>query len=221
VRGAAVRGARGWVALLALFIAGCATIPGSTEPASIPAERTRPAITPELRARLNRLRPAEDWPGAFVIQHRVRIRFPAPDGAREEAFDAALQREGRALLLLGFGPMQRVGFVLRLEDGAVTFTNRTGREMPFRPEDILADVQRVYFPWSGQDEHGMRVDERRSDGVLVTRTFGAVDHPELGEVEIEYSGEPFFRDVPARVLVRNGWFGYELSIENQRVELLD
>lgn len=219
------------LATVVLWRAGCASVPDEVkEPEALPPARL--VTNEELSRRLNQLLPADAFPGEFVLQHRVQIRWRSPQGDGEESFDAAFQKQNDTLLLVGLGPMHRIGFELRLEGGVVQFVNHTGREMPFRPEDILADVQRVYYPWlqpttscfdcqrSG-DRLGFQIQERIGASLLEERVFRVPEHPEIGSVTIEYSGEPFFEEIPTRIHIRNEWFGYDLLIENLRSDRIE
>ena len=57
--------------------------------------------------------------------------------------EAALEKRAGTLMLVGLGPMSRPGFVIRATDAGLDVTNHTGRDLPFDPAYILADVQRV------------------------------------------------------------------------------
>jgi hypothetical protein len=204
----------------------------TTDALGDPAVPPRSSLDVETTGVLNRLLPANALPGQFVIQQSVTVRWMAAEGPEEATFDAALQRRGDSLLLLGFGPMKQVGFELLLEDGRVRFENRTGRKVPFRPEDILADVQRVFYPWieSGGDcteceRRGRRlaldVEERIGKALLEERRFRFHERPELGVVLIRYSGDRLFGVVPTECDVSNEWFGYRLEIRSHRMDRID
>jgi hypothetical protein len=166
--------------------------------------------------------------GDVLMQQRVTVHF----GDRNEGFDAVFQKRGPTLLLLGLGPMNTVGFRLTYDDHEVLFENRTGREMPFRPERILSDVQRVFYPWIRQSPlcfeckrseilGELEVRERIGTRFLEERSFRLVDEPERGRVVIRYgdwTGDPAF---PRQVTLDNGWFGYALTIETTSAESLD
>lgn len=221
-----------FVGLLGVGCANLSSRPGTPDTTALPRETTTPeraALDLETVQRLNRLLPADALPGEFLIQQTVTIRWLAPDGPGEATFEAALQRTEDKLLLVGFGPMQRVGFELWLEDGGVRFENRTGREMPFRPEDIIADVQRVFYPWLASEttcqtceRKGARLDlefeERFRDDLLAERVFWLRNRRELGATRLAYSGERLFGVIPKQCEVTNEWFGYTLSIDSQRFE---
>ncbi len=225
--------------ILALAISGCASKPDRDDgayslPASGLAHRTdHPA---EL------ILPAAALADDLLLQQRITIRWE--DG--EESFDSVLQKRGSTLVLMGLGPMNRVGFVLSLDDGGVQFENRSGREMQFRPERILADVQRVFYPWLAQDSAcfacerreirgGLEIRERIGAEFLEERRFALVAQPDRGEIVIRYSG---WRDwhhssdraesevdakgeatlVAQRVVMTNAWFDYELTVETMAAE---
>lgn len=182
------------------------------------------------------LQPVDAWRATQILRQRVRIEWPGGS----DAFDAVLQRRPGELALVGLGPMNLVGFRLALvavgsEDGRVEkveLENRSGRDLPFSAAHILADVQRVFYPWietsdpAGSVEGGdcavcersgrwgpIAVWERGSPGRLVERRFAIADAVDAGEVRVRYAdwqGEPAF---PKRVDLENGWFGYRLQIE--------
>lgn len=132
------------IAVLILLGTGC-----RQPPSRIAAEAERQAKTRNgAELTLPFLLPAEALAETFVLRQTVTVRWVGEDGeAQEASFDAAVQRQGSSLLLLGLGPMGGVGFTLSLEQGKVSFENRTGQDLPFAPERMLADVQRVYYPW--------------------------------------------------------------------------
>jgi hypothetical protein len=167
----------------------------------------------------------------YDLQWRQHVTASWPTGRR--SFDAVVQQRHGELIMIGLSPAGMPGFVLRLKpSGAIEVENRTGQELPFRPEYILADVQRVLYPWlpppaAGLDGElqgevaGLRVSERYEHGALVERTFQrtqpAADssaHAAVsGSVRILYERTGTDTDVAKRVSVDNGWFGYRLEIE--------
>jgi len=180
------------------------------------------------------LLPAEALGEDLVLQQRVTMQW----NGREESFGAVLQKRGSELMLLGLGPMNSVGFRLALADGKVSFENRTGRDLPFVPERILLDVQRVFYPWIDEaqsprcsrcDRHGSRdgfeIVERIGASALEERRFVVRDGP-LGaerrtEIVVRYEGWIEDPRVPARAILSNGRFGYELLVETTSATRLD
>lgn len=173
------------------------------------------------------LLPAGALSGELVLRQRVTVRW----GEHEEGFDAVLQKRGEELLLVGLGPMSTVAFSLRLEgDRDVVFENHSGRELPFRPEYILADVQRIFYPWLREasacrlcERRGIRVGleihERIGVEHLEQRRFTIPGRPERGELDIRYedwAGDPA---IPRRATLRSGWLGYELVVEVLPIEV--
>ena len=141
--------ALGWILLLGVLASGC-----RTPSQGVFYDVTEPVVQADEEAEAERagsralLLPAEALAETFVLRQTVTVRWSDETGQVDEAsFDAAIQRQGESLLVLGLGPMGRVGFTLSLEKGKVFFENRTGRDLPFAPERMLADVQRVYYPW--------------------------------------------------------------------------
>ena len=164
----------------------------------------------------------------LVMKQSVSLRWQD----REESFEAVLQKRGNELLLVGLGPMNTVGFSLTLDDRGVTFENRTGRELPFLPERILADVQRVFYPWIEEDSicsncrreamrAGLEIRERIGDDFLEERRFSVSGRPERGELVVRYEGWIDGFSVPRRAILSNGWFGYELTIDTTSVERIE
>ena len=161
---------------------------------------------------------------AFDFLWRQRVTASWPTG--QQSFDAVLQKQKDELLLLGLSPLGLPGFVLRLpEHGALQVENRTGQELPFEPGYVMADVQRVFFPWlpvpdrgwSGE-QNGRRGDcavfERYQSGRLVTRRFERLTPAGLERVTVQYAPQPGAAgDAPQRAQLENKLLGYTLSIE--------
>ena len=203
---------------LVLILAGCASL-GSHR-----GEEDAEAPVPETESLL----PVDALEASLSMRQRVTIRW----GEREEGFDAVLQKRDGELLLVGLGPMNTLGFRLELGSRGVVFENRSGREMPFRPEHILADVQRVFYPWITDlpacldcvrraTRIGLDVEERIGMEYLEERRFGNPLRPDLGEIVVRY--ESWLEDafVPSRAVLENGWYEYELTIETLQAERLD
>jgi hypothetical protein len=192
-----------------LLLAGCASTPKPTTP-------TRPIVPPA-----SLLPPSAI---GFDFQWRQRVSAHWPTG--KQSFDAVLQKRAGELILVGLSPMGQPGFVLRLrEQGALEVENRTGKDLPFEPGYVLADVQRVFFPWlpapvagwSGE-QRGQRGDsavvERYQAGQLLERRFERQTPAGAERVTIRYvSPLQAAQDAPERVVLDNPLLGYSLSIE--------
>ncbi|MFK7992113.1 MAG: DUF3261 domain-containing protein [Sandaracinaceae bacterium] len=161
---------------------------------------------------------------AFALEQRVQTIYP--EG--EQSFRAVLQRRGASVVLVGFGPHGGRGFTLQQEGGEVSFDSQLPGELPFPPEFMLHDVQRVWFrglPGPMPDgEHeaqldGETVTERWEGGRLMTRRF--VRPGREGVISVDY-GTGLGGDVPPEtVRMDNGWFGYELvltTLSHHRLE---
>ena len=212
-----MRGGMGLV--LALLFLGCAGVDRgpSASPMRDPAKADPFAHS---------LLPVSDLQPDLLMRQRVTIAWKD----REESFEAVLQKRGDVLLLLGLGPMNAVGFSLTLDDRGVEFENRTGRAMPFDPERILADVQRVFYPWLGDASsclecerrgirEGLEVVERIGPSGLVERRFTPADPPQSRSIVITY--QPTWLEdglVPTLAVLRNDSAGYELTVETDSVE---
>lgn len=184
------------------------------------------------------LLPAEALPETFVLRQTVTVRWTDAAGQVDESsFAAAIQRQGDSLLLLGLGPLGGVGFTLNLVKGKVSFENRTGRDLPFAPERMLADVQRVYYPWLDAAPEcgdcvrtgrrgGFEIEEHHEHGRVTRRRFVPVAKSgnEAGEhagIEVLYSGEPVFGGLLRNARLLHEGFGYEVELETLGIDWID
>lgn len=162
-------------------------------------------------------------PTAIGQEFLWRQRVTASWGDRVESFDAVLQMHDEQLMLMGLGPMGRPGFIAGLTASGVTFENRSGRSLPFPAEHIMADVQKVFYPWlspvdagfSGTREgayESLMIREIYTDGRLDMRTFQRSDAIDRGELRVRYEGWLPGVSAPQRAVLNNAWFGYELTI---------
>ncbi|MFK7895794.1 MAG: DUF3261 domain-containing protein [Myxococcota bacterium] len=228
---------------LSLVFAGCESAKRGPESREEFAAESRT----EVQQGAADLLPATALARHFVLRQRVAIRWQDESGKRDEAsFDAAIQRQGDSLLLLGLGPMGQVGFLLRLENGVVHFENRTGLALPFEPARMLADVQRVYYPWfepvtacdtcvRRAQRSRITVEETRAEGEVRTRRFfqaakagsvGDGEGPESREdgeddVIVRYSGAPWLDGLGQDALLQSVGFGYEVELKTQSVDWID
>lgn len=228
----------GLVGLLALIglvalASGCRSVPvdesrGALDMRPLAERVADPAHVAQIERIALTLRRVGFTSERSVLRQRVQIEW---SGGRE-SFDAVLQQRPGELSLIGLGPMDLVGFRLALfaavpgSDGAdrLEFENHSGRELPFSPAHILADVQRVFYPWlldvrrcasceRTERRGSVAVSETFADDRLVLRRFEIPELPEAGRVEVRYAdwqGDPAF---PGRVVIENGWFGYRITIE--------
>jgi hypothetical protein len=174
-------------------------------------------------------------PGALSPDVVLRQHVKATWATGEVAFDAVVQKHGGALKLVALSPTGQPGFVLELDSrGEVTVENRTGRELPFRAERILADVQKVFYPWiddDGPDEirDGTRrgvageleVEERLLEGRLVERRFYLPATPNSAEVVVSYFEWGDRQVAPERAKITHVLLGYELMIETVEEIILE
>ncbi len=210
-----------WVSCVSVAVLACGTL-AKREPVAPPPD---PAAA--VADVVSELLPVAALEGDWLLRQRVAIRWDE----REERFDAVLQKRGDALTLLGLGPMSRVGFSLRLDRDGVAFENRTDRALPFEPAFILADVQRVFFPWLEQaaacgncERSGRRgavaIAERRRDGRLAERRFWWPAQPERGSIVVRFVDRLLESDVPRRATLEHGGLGYSISIETLSAQRL-
>ncbi|MGB8331395.1 MAG: DUF3261 domain-containing protein [Polyangiales bacterium] len=170
-------------------------------------------------------------PSAIGEQFLWRQHVTATWEDRSESFDAVLQMHDGRLVLLGLGPMGSPAFMVALSESGVTVENRTGRRMPFPAEHIIADIQKVFYPWlppvadgftgtrSGAYEN-LAISETYAGGRRLTRAFRRDDASNRGELTVTYEGWRSGLLAPERAELINAWFGYQLTIvtvEQQRL----
>jgi hypothetical protein len=119
--------------------------------------------------------------------------------------------------------METPAFVVTLSASGVTLDNRSGRHLPFPAEHIIADVQKVFYPWLApvsESFTGARagvyenlvIHETYVDGRPLVRTFQRDDAIDRGELRVAYQGWTPGLTAPQRAELINAWFGYELTI---------
>jgi hypothetical protein len=161
--------------------------------------------------------PAELGPD-FTLDHRVTLRWHG----REEGFRGVLEKRGDTLTLVGLGPHGGRGFVLRQVGLEVGFESHLPEPLPFPPEHILMAIHRAWLLGLAgplpDGEHraerdGEEIVERWEGGRLLARSFRVLDGAPSGLFEVAYEGgfDPTLASAPLRVLVRDGWLGYELE----------
>ena len=199
------------VLALSLLLGACATPRPNTGESGDPL-----ALQVERLARA--LRPVDDWTASVSLRQRITLRWQ-DESAR---LDAVLEKRAGRLRLLALGPMNTPGFVITLEEQGLGVVNLTGRPIPFAPEHIIADVQRVYYPWCTapapcptcpHEIAGIRVSEQREADGSVLRRFSIAAWPERGEIVVSLSAQSAVADVPRRANVENGWLGYTIEVE--------
>ena len=165
-------------------------------------------------------------------QQRVTAKWQRPGQATEErGFDAALQRSGENLTVIGLSPMGSVGFSIQQSPAGIDVINNIPEQLVIPPQFILLDVQRTFFPWlapaqaANSDQKpplldgthtsqrdGEEITEVRRDGRLQQRTFRRLDNQPTGLISIRYSWQQPDWHVPTEAVLVNGWFGYQLTI---------
>lgn len=178
------------------------------------------SVVPPNPASQETLRPPSTLSYDFMWRQRVIAEWPT--GKQE--FEAVLQKQKGQLTMLGLSPIGLPGFVLTLhEDTTISIENRMGRDLPFEPVYVLADVQRVFFPWlpaEGAPRDGERegsvgnqqVLERYREGRLIAREFRRADQP--GQViRVAYAPGADGADAAPSVRLENGFYRYALVIE--------
>ena len=198
---------RSWWVLLPLVLAACASNP--------PPE-------PEIL-----LTPAE-MGGDFLVRQQLEGDFEG----RIARFEAAMQKVGDELTVIGLTPFGTKAFVLTQKGETVAFQSMLppDHELPLHPKYLLADIQHAFFariPAPGAEgeqgalpdgEHtgalgGETVWERWEGGRVRERVFRVKSGLPSGEVRVTYEGG-MADGVPPRVVkLVNGLYGYSITIE--------
>ncbi len=156
--------------------------------------------------------------GDFTLDHRISITWQG----RTESFRGVMEKRGDTLTLVGLAPHGGRGFVLRQEGLEVAFESQLPEALPFPPEHILMTLHRAWLLGIGVEalpdgEHrltrdGEEIVETWSGGLLTERSFRVLDGTPAGTFSITYEGglDPAHASAPSRVIVRDGWIGYEL-----------
>lgn len=172
-----------------------------------------------------------DYPGALwppatlgveaVWQQHVTASWSDPDGTRRErAFDAAIQRRGDELTVVGLSPVGSVGFSVTQRVDGVDVVNNIPDQMVIPPRFILLDVQRAFYPWTkggaGSEivatRGGERIQERWQQGRIAERSFTRTSGTPRGAIRVSYDWGDNEWALPQRAVLDNGWFGYRLAI---------
>lgn len=193
--------------ILSLLLVACGPPPAAGPLPEYPGQLEAPAS----------LRSPSVLGEAFALEHRVRSE--SPEGAHE--FRAVLQRQGDALVIVGFGPHGGRGFTLTQRGDEIEFDSQLPRELPFPPRFMLLDVHRVWFRGLEgplpDGEHRAVIDEeevveRWEGGRLMERTFRRLDGEPEGLIRVVYEGGLGGEAPPPVVRYENGWLGYALTI---------
>ncbi|MCB9595953.1 MAG: DUF3261 domain-containing protein [Sandaracinaceae bacterium] len=206
--------------LLALALASCGGAHGP------PPEAGPPPEYPGSLADVGTLVSPPALGDAFALEQRVRTEYP--DGAQE--FRAVLQRVGDRMVLIGFGPHGGRGFALTQTGEAIEFESQMPEELPFPPEFMFHDIQRVWFRGLRgplpDGEHrevvdGEEIVERWEGDRLQERTFRRLDGEPAGVLRATYEGGLGAGDPPAVVRWENPWFGYRLILTTLSHQAID
>jgi hypothetical protein len=163
-----------------------------------------------------------EYPGAFLDRQTIVATY----GKKSAKFDAVLQKRDDELVLLGMTPFGSRAFSLKQTGLQVAFESFVPQELPFPPQYILFDVQRVFFegtlpglptPSDGAHEFAPRdgevMTEYWQDGRVLQRRFRRTSGDPAGEIVIVYeSGMALGGPPPQHIAFTNGWYGYRLDI---------
>ncbi|MBV1862739.1 MAG: DUF3261 domain-containing protein [Nannocystaceae bacterium] len=138
------------------------------------------------------------------------------------SFDAVVQKNGAELLVLVLTPYGSRALLVKQTGHDVQVETFIDRELPFAPESILLDVQRVFLKgqpaphedgWTQSVSDGETVRERWQEGRLYRREFTRLDNVPPGVITVTYEGGFKPGSKPPSLTLDNGWFGYSLTLE--------
>lgn len=157
----------------------------------------------------------------FILRQQITVYWHHD---MKKGFDAVLQKQGATMTLVGLGPMGSVGFTLTQKEESLDVSNRTGQVLRFDPRHIIADIQRVLYPWSpaplrcdqtctfSYEVHQTRIQEYWRYGHLSKRVFIRLSDGNPERIVVRYGHWGSHKITPARVQLDNGWYGYRLEI---------
>lgn len=172
------------------------------------------------------LQPASQLTTQAVWQQRVAAVWQPPgQEPQERGFDAALQRQGETLTVIGLSPLGTVGFSIQQTNADIDVVNNIEDQFVIPPRFILLDVQRTFFPWAcpdwiAQPPDGTRTGQLANEeitetwlgGQLQHRTFRRLDNQPPGLITVTYEWQQPNWALPSRAILDNAWFGYRLTI---------
>lgn len=172
------------------------------------------------------LQTASTLPIDVLWQQRVTATWGGNGENRgERGFDAAIQKQGDTLTVLGMSPLGSVGFAMIQRGTTIEVRNDTDQDLPFPARFVLLDVQRAFYPWLGAPlASGKRlgtvgeeqIQETWDRGRLSERRFTRLDGKPAGSITVTYDWRSVLdpsRHAPPRTVLDNGWFDYQLVVE--------
>lgn len=178
-------------------------------------------------------RPPVEYPGALLppsslgADFMLRQKIDANFGEKEISFEAVLQKLGDELKLLGLTPFGTRAFLLQQNGTDVSFESYVDRPLPFPPRYILLDIQRTLHVEEVRPDGTHELDaaeevvvERWHGGRLLERRVRRKDGAPQGELVVTYDGGMAPGDPPQKTQLKNGWFGYRLTIETTEFQHL-
>ncbi len=181
-------------------------------------------------------REPRSYPGPLVDASSItpdmflRQRLTIQIRGRALRLEAAMQKHGDSLTLVGLLPFGAKAFVLEQYRSDVRMLSGFQQMLPFPPEYVLQDVHRTFFRHISaaplpDGEHRLRGDqeetrERWRDGRLLQRSFRRLDHKPRGTIRIDYGKGISANRMPPRIRVHNGWLDYDVLIETLEYQLL-
>lgn len=178
-----------------------------------------PTALPEVA-----LRSPSELGDDFLYRQSISATFQG----REVSFDAALQKQGDKLTLLGLTPFGTRAFLLEQNGTVLRFENYVDRELPFPPSYIIHDVARTFFVNVRAADDGPhtfhRGEETYADewleGRLQKREISLPNAVRQPAVIIDYGEGLSATQPPPLIRFEHRAFGYALEIKTTATQLL-
>jgi Protein of unknown function (DUF3261) len=162
-------------------------------------------------------------PASIQTDFFLRQEILAKHRGRSVKYQAALEKRGDVLRLVGLTPYGSPAFMVEQSGDQVRFIAYVDLDIPFDPAHMLVDVQRVLFAGSGigsrlvdgvhEFESGDgKVVETWAAGSITSRVFfDSESTAEIARVEFQGALEPTFITCPT-VILRDQTHKYEIEI---------
>lgn len=172
--------------------------------------------------------PAGGYPGVLrdpathAHDFMVRQHAVGDHNGRSFSFDAVVQKKGDELIVLVLTPYGSRALLIKQTGAEVEVQKFIDRELPFDPEFILLDVQRVFLKgqpaphaegWTETVAEDETIREHWQGGRLLAREYTRVDGTPAGTIAVTYEGGFQPGTKPPTLTLHNGWFGYTLTLE--------
>lgn len=178
-----------------------------------------PAPTPEnimAVADPGPLAPLEQMPTEFMLRQTVTASWG--EEGDSQSFEAVVQQVGGLLTIVALSPAGQPGFIVTYDGTDFSMENHTDRELPFPPEFMVGDVQRVFYPWPAPTYGEVTVAEETADSHPAQRTFIRIGEDGSETLTVTFSN---WGELAPTQATLESWYGYTLRIETYEQIRLD